>query len=460
MITDRRRPDPHDRGAALVVTMMIVALVVVLATTVMSVTVNNLGSARRSADAALALDAADAGVAQALAYLRRSGVRRLSCSPTCPSNSWGNSSAPTQETINAATRQAYAAWIEQLAPVTATQSGRFRVHSLGTGGKGVRSLEVDVEVATLTSLPLGVFARSVSGGGSASVTRESIFTTGCVWNRSKIDMTAGTIDAAYGIPVAVHSSRYISDSNGHNQNCAVSSGAIHKASACHPDYPYDQDNLGGSLTSTSCSSVQTNHPTYYAPRDLDGDGTTDVNGSWIKDDASLRKLFGISTQAFTSAQLDDLRATARSQGTYFTSATGFTSPDPATTPHAVMFFDLAASNPGAQVDLNNVNGWGRTPGLTAGSAQCLDRSLLIVIDGGNAKLNSNQTMTANLVLTSPAPYGSVDKANGTANFIGTIFADTVNLVGNLDISLDECFLANLSPSLLSASTGDYREIDR
>ena len=41
-------------------------------------------------------------------------------------------------------------------------------------------------------------------------------------------------------------------------------------------------------------------------------------------------------------------------------------------------------------------------------------------------------MVANLVLTSPAPYGYVFKANGTADLIGTIYADTVDLTGTVD----------------------------
>lgn len=462
----RHRPgpgatEPSDRGAALLITMMVVALVVVLGTTIMNVTVNNLGAARRSQDAALALDAADAGVAQALAYLRHSGVHALACSPTCAANPWGNSAAPATETI-LPTGQSYAAWIEQLNAPAGPEPGRYRIHSRGLGGAGVRAVEVDVALGSISSLPLGVFARSVNGGGTATVTRESIFSTGCVYNRSRIAMAAGDIDAAYGIPVAVHSSRYISESNGNNQNCAVSSKVIHKTGPCNVKYPHDQDVQGGSLTSpsSSCAGTQTGYPTYYAPRDLNGDGTIDVDGSWLRDDTSLRALFGIRTQPFTPAELDDLRATARSQGSYFTSASGWTSPNPAVNPHAVLFFDLAQANPGGTVDLNDITGWGRDAALDAGSAECLDRSLLIVVDGGNAKLNSNQRLAANLVLTSSAPYGEVLKANGTASFIGTIYADTVNLVGTLDLSLDACFMSNPSPSLLVATQGSYREIDR
>ena len=52
------------------------------------------------------------------------------------------------------------------------------------------------------------------------------------------------------------------------------------------------------------------------------------------------------------------------------------------------------------------------------------------------------------------------KSNGTSSFIGTIYADNVNLVGTTNISLDECFLANLSPGLLNFELGSYEELDR
>ena len=85
---------------------------------------------------------------------------------------------------------------------------------------------------------------------------------------------------------------------------------------------------------------------------------------------------------------------------------------------------------------------------------------MIVIVGGNAKLNSNQQLFASLFLTSAAPYGQVLKDNGNSRFIGTIYADNVNLVGNSDISIDGCFLANVSPTLLDLSLKNYVEEDR
>ena len=458
----------------MVVTIMVIALVSVITTTAAAVTMNNLGSARSSADAALALDSADAGLAQALAYLRTFGVAEIDCSPTCDSNPYGNEANPASVVLNEDTEQSYEVWIEPVAPLPEHNPGIYTVHSTGYGGSGVRSIEADISLGSLPiGLPMAVVADTVSGGGNAGVSRESIFTTGCVSRRSKIAFAG--IDAAYGIPAAVHSSQYISDSTNTNANCGPSNKDIHQATGggkkggsgtsaayCNAAYPYDQDVLGGDLTGTPCAAAMSTYPEYYAPRDFDGDGQLDVVGSFIRDDETLRELYGIPEEPFTAAQLDTLRAVAQAQGTYFTEASGFTSPDPAVTPNAVMFFDLEADDPGGMVDLNDVDGWGRADNLSADSPQCASRSLLIIIAGGNARLNSNQRMAASIVLTSDAPYGEVVKANGTADLIGTIFASSVAMVGTLNLSLDECFMENISPSLLdtTANVIEYREIDR
>ncbi|MDO9496110.1 MAG: hypothetical protein Q7J48_10445, partial [Nocardioides sp.] len=243
-------PSP-DRGSALVITLMVMALVAVLTTTVLSVTINNLGSTRRSQEAARALDAADAGVTQAMAYLRSAGTRGLACAPACTDNPWGSQATPMQQQVVGSTDQSFAAWIDPLASGSAREK-RFRITSRGLSGDGSRLVQVDV---TLTlrdlGLPLGIFARSVSGAGTPDLDSISIFTTGCVWNRSKIGFS-GSSDAAYGIPPAVHSSKVITDSNGNGSSTCSSNDSrrIHKVAAdsCRAEsdeFRWDQDSLGG-----------------------------------------------------------------------------------------------------------------------------------------------------------------------------------------------------------------------
>jgi Tfp pilus assembly protein PilX len=461
--TGRRRRD--EQGSALIMTLMVLALVTALATTVSVLTINNLQSSWKSQQAGAALNAADAGVAQAMSYLRNNGVRALACSPSCSTNSWGNESSPTRVNLPGKAGQSYSTWIRVLAAFPQNDPGRYRIYSTGeAAGAASRAVSVDVNVTT-TDVPKGIFARTINGGGDASVARESVFSTGCVYNRSKIQMVEGELDAAYGIPIGVHSSQYITDSNGTTQYCPESDRKlIHRTGnknqtevPCNTSYPYDQDRLGGSLVGTPCESTMSTYSDYYGERDLDGDGSIDVRGSWIKDDEALFRLFGIRQPALTQAQIDQLRTIAQSQGNWHQKSTGWASPDE---DNAVMFFDLAQMDPGGTVDLNDITGFSRAENLSSTHPDCTTKSLVIVVDGGNVKLNSNHRLYASLFLTSSAPYGQVLKANGSSEFIGTIYADTVNLTGTADISLDDCFLSNVSPALLDLRMGSYRELDR
>ncbi len=451
----------------MILTMMALVLITGLASTVAVLTIDNLRSSWRAQQAGSAVNAADAGVAQAMTYLRSSGVRDLRCAPSCATNSWGNSTSPTQVTLP--NGESYRVWIEPVSTYPANDPGLYRIHSSGAGGASAsRTVLADVSVTT-SQVPRGIFAHTISGGGSASVTRQSVFSTGCVWERDKIAMAAGEIDLAYGIPIGVHTSDYIATAHGSGQHCsATQSGLIHTTgngnnrtpAPCNATYPYDQDRMGGSLAGTDCASVQTTYPKFYGPQNFDGGADNDVIGSFIKDDATLARLFNLKDPALNPTQLDQLRSIARSQSNYWTSSTGWSTPDE---DNAVMFFDLTkGSDLGGTVDLNRINdtAFGREANLADTDPRCTSRSLLIVVDGGNVKINSNQRLFASLFLTSSAPYGQVVKANGTADFIGTIYADRVNLVGNFDASMDTCFLANTSPALLDFRAGSYREDDR
>ena len=284
-----RRPVPRDQGAALVLTLFATTLAMIVGTTILSVTVGNLRSARLSQDAAAALDAADAGLAQASSHLRTHGVAGISCSPGCPSG-YGSQASPT--VVNLPGGSQYRVWVEALAPLPAHNPGRYVVHSTGRAGDGVREIEAEVSIGTRPlGLPLALFARSFDGGGTGAVFQESILTTGCVWSRGHL--TVSGTDVAYDIPAAVHSSQYVSESNGGNSNCGPSSKAIHKDGPCNASYPHDQSVQGGAYPTGHCKTLTDPYPTYYEARDLNGDGSPDVQGSRIKDEASLRKLFSI-----------------------------------------------------------------------------------------------------------------------------------------------------------------------
>ncbi|MGV8847744.1 hypothetical protein [Tessaracoccus sp.] len=179
--------------------------------------------------------------------------------------------------------------------------------------------------------------------------------------------------------------------------------------------------------------------------------------SLIASDADLFAKYKLTSPPLTDAQLEQLKTVAISQGNYWTSSGGWTSPNEA---NAVMYFDLLRTDPGGQVNLNNVVGFGRAPGLSASDPTCGVKSLVIIITGGNASLNSNQQLAASLFLLGDDPYGKLRKANGTSSFIGTVYANNIDLTGTADMHMDTCFAANLSPSLFDVRTSNYREVDR
>src|SRR3546814_16971163 len=121
-----------------------------LASTSGVVTCNNLQAAWRAQQAGSAVNAADAGVAQAVAHLRSAGVRGLTCSPTCPTNAWGNQASPTEINLDGAAEQGYAAWIEPVAPFPANDPGLYRIHSTGTAkGAASRRVVADAQVSSI-----------------------------------------------------------------------------------------------------------------------------------------------------------------------------------------------------------------------------------------------------------------------------------------------------------------------
>lgn len=445
----RRATFNNDSGAALLTVIMMLALVSALTLSLAVVTTTNLGSAKLAQQSGAALNAGDAGVAQAVSYMRENGVKTINdCSPTCASNPWGNKNDPAKVTIPGKGGQKFEVWIQPLVKYPANKVGYYRIHSKGiAGGPAGRVIEMDTEVTSI-KVPIGVMADSVNGGGNAEVHREAILSTGCVYKRSKIEFEGN--DIAYGIPASVHTSQLINDDQGSGKYCPSSNKLIHPKTGtpatryCNITYPFDQDSNGGDLTGTSC--YRRHNGTY-------------PETSLIEDDADLFKKFNISSypQIFTQAQLDQLKTIASSQGNYYTDAT-YTAP---TAPNSVMYFDLAKSDPGGMVNLNGLSPtWSRATGLAASDSACAPKSLIIIIEGGNARLNSNSTVFASTFLLSKDPYGNVTKANGTSTYIGTMYANNLDLTGTADLHMDECFIANPSPALTQVRTFNYREVDR
>jgi hypothetical protein len=461
----------------MILMMLVMALVLALGATATSVSIGNLRGSSSAQSAGTALDSAEAGIAQAMTYLRTYGTRKLRCSPTCTTNPWNPptaSSPGSPVSANVAGGGRWEAWIKPIPPNTASVPGKFLIHSTGTaGGPAQRILETEVTVAPI-DLPKAIFGRTINLVGGVNVQNMSVFSTGCVYKRDhlNLDATAG-LDLAYGVPPGAHSSQIITESNGSGQFCSGTARPIHNSllgalGVCNTAYPYDQDRLGGSFVSllnllpipllpSVCSAltgVDAYKPHYVGPGPTD----VDVSGSFIRDDAALFKSFGIKRPALSDAEIEQLRMTAQAQGNYYESTAGWSNP---TAPHSVLFFDLGNAGSNRTVDLDQLSTslFSRLK-LDATSPLCLDASLLIVIVGGDAKLASNTQLAASIYLGSGAPYGKLQKSNGTSNHIGMMYADTMDLTGTLNVSLDTCYLENPPPSLFSITPGTYRELDR
>lgn len=443
----------RDEGTAMILTLMVMALVTVLGTTVLNVTINNLSATRQSEDSARALDAADAGLTQSVARLRSQGVRGLGSTP-CTTDGWRGTPPLISQSVPGGGGQTYQTWIAQC--VSSTSGIRKTlVTSRGAAGRGVRVLQEQVSLTIPHGLPLGAFGRSLESNGTPDLNGISLFSTGCVWSRSALDFH-GSTDLAYNIPAAVHTSKIITDSNGTGANCpATDSKRIHSttASQCQPATGatrYDQDSLGG-----PCAALETAYPTYYGAQDTNGDGIAEVQGTKIADDQTLFDLFNIAPDPFTPTQLIDLRAVAKTQGSYYVnsaSASSYAVPDPTAYPDAVLYFDFKGSAIGSTVNLDKLaTTW--PPSTT-----CAARSLLVVIDNGNASMNGNSGVAATVVLTSRT-YGTF-QTRGTSTLVGSVFANTLDLGGTANLKFDACSVSNLSPRLFIATTSAYLELDR
>jgi Tfp pilus assembly protein PilX len=453
------RSSLDDSGAALVITLMVMALVAALTTTVATLTIRNLQSARLSQQGGVAVGAAGAGVAQAVSFLRVNGVNALCpaatthnprtgvfnsgfdlATQTCVTNLADANNLPNATPVPG---QPYRVVIVTRAAYPTNGVGSYTVYSKGVGAeRAARFVAADITV-TGGGAPRGsaFFGNAILGSGNVTV-NQSVFTTGCVYNRRNITMNTSGRDA-YGLPPAFHSAQIITDDNGSTTNCVRTSKAIHNSGACAPSEPFDQDALGGSLAATGCASSP--------PRPSDVPAETWAQyypeGSKISSPQMLLSLFGIKNPPLSQADIDRLRAIATSQGNFKTSASNADVWPSGS--QAVLFYDL--TNSSGNVNLNTIRGFGHTAG------SCPNRSLVVVVVGGGTVFPSGAALVASVFVTTPDMTYS---ANGGV-LVGAVYADKISLGGNAISSQEaqKCADSNPSPTLLDFNVTTYREID-
>ena len=437
---------PADSGAALILTLLVMVVVGGLATSITVMTVNNLQSASLARSGGVAVDAADAGIAEAVAYLRSNSLNRL-CPPTSPNPTASTFSGfdlrtqacgKTLADAGQLTGLPYAVIIGTTVKYGPSTPGEYTIVSRGYGpGRAQRLVSAKVRIQGGGAAPLAFQGNTVRFTGQTDMDGQSIFARGCVFKRDMLKMT-GT--DAFGLPAAVHAEGAITEDQESTANCLSPSPskAIHTAStpcnttASHPDYKFDQDPRGGALpTGSPCLPTAVGLAAkYYA------------NGSRLSP-GDLQTVYSIKHPPLSTEEIDNLKAIAQSQGNYRTTG-GVVTP---IGDNAVLFYENVAD-----INLNDIQGFRNT-------ATCANHSLLIVVKGGNVTWtanSSNALIASVMVVTEDKQF----LANG-GGIIGSVYADKIVLGGSAIVSgvARDCAATNPSPSLLDFSVLSYREID-
>ena len=484
----RARMQNDDRGVGMITVILVMAVLSALVLTATALTINNVENTRRDRQSLAAMATSEAGVAQAILHLRTGSLSQLTC-PEPPAGSapgagctgatasWTSALNPKEIRLDGIAGSCisqidcFKVWIGTVRAYTPRCAERrlsppqgcfgiYRVHSLGVSGNGpgARKLAVDIKVSPY-SYPLGVFSeQAFSGNGNVGIHSESIFTAGCMSNRQddssagsgtqfEYDSAAGRskLDLFYDQPTAAHAVGNVSTSN---TSCGSGSGGgpIHTSAACNSTFKYDQDGSGAVGTDL-----------------VSGDA---CYGKYVRSDGSKYPLsskftlsdlqnLGYRPRGLTDAQYDALKAQAQGEGTYNLAtssvsaqltnlvAAGVTSP--------VLYWDNGAVSLGSG---DFPASFKRAIDQTAG---CASNSVTIVVIGSSLGYDGGNSAPF-LVSAIFVPDGSLT-GQGGINTIGTIFAKTVDLGGNPDFHLDECFASNPPGASLDAQVINFREDD-
>lgn len=439
----------EQTGSAMVMTLLVMAVLTSIGGAVFVIGLNNMQNSARDRLQGRAFSSSEAGIAQALAFIRTNGMGTLRCdeAPTGPSlpppsdctKLWGKNNP---KVISLTGGRQYSVWFQRIqgfAP-PANKSATFVVHATGTAGTGpgLRKVDQTIVVRPL-SYPIGIYADDIVDAGTPQVRKESLFSQDCVTGREK--MTFVGDDPYYGIPASAHSTQYVAEkvnsgcSNNNSNNIHRPRPPITNPGPCNVTYRYDQDALGADLTGTTCQGLP---PPAYPQTSF-----FDVN--------ALKALGYVNPRGLTDAEYAALKSKAQEQGTYFTNDK-FPNPDePPAYPNAVYYWNL---RPGGgtveiQTELNEY-----------GASHCGERSIVIVVEGGDLHMNAG----ADLVGAIFVPDGNY-RGNGNHAVIGTLYARTIDkLTGTADFTLEgptsNCFFDNMPGGLLSVTSTRFRELDR
>lgn len=473
-----RRPTRRDdTGAALLTVLGIGAVLTAFAVTASTLSINNLRNTVRDKQATSALATSEAGVAEAIEFLRSSArLGSLDCmepvpavdpgtSPAHPcyrtTMSWTSKKNPMQVPVDGGSvpcqpsATCYKVWISTVTPYhpITSPTGTYVIHSTGKFGTGPASRSVEVKVdARPYPFPVGVFAERFTGSGGTGVSRESVFSLNCIEGRtSDVSGTSGLrfsgdLDLAHDRPPSAHSVSDISTGN-----CGQSSRYLHSAgSPCNTSLPayYDRSGSGGDLTSTVCHRRWTSPMTGRKYPETSRFTTTDLQAA------------GYRPRGLSDSVYALLESRARAAGTYFESTTAnpYNALNALGGAQAVLYYKVPV---GSKVTLGPTNlplVYNRQESDTT----CGGTTLIIVVEGGDLTLNSigngNTTPVTGLIASIFVPDGAYSGQGGVW-IIGTLFAKEAKLAGTQDFRLDQCWVRNPPSAIVDVQVKSFREDD-
>lgn len=456
-----------EAGAAMVIVLLVMVVLSAIGFTMTNVALGNLNNAGRDRVGGKAFGAAEAGVAQAVAYLRRNGVNELA------TVDWGLGG----HIVTAASGVDYTVSITAVTPLdigNGVREGVYLIRSTGTAGAGPgpgqQVVEETVSVRPF-DFPLGIFTeQNLTASGQVPIFTESVLSRGCINDRDKLTFTGD--DAAYkdalGNPVkaAAHAAGYITTRNSCSANPTSDNQRIHLSASpkyCSPAYPYDQDALGGPLndpgSDQSCNNAPNQYSDYIDPTNpsLGAEKTSEFTVE------KLETVYGYKTRGLSDAQYSALKNKAKGDKTYFTSASITLQASSVLLPCAVapcvnggpaikypvLYFKLAA---GSTVKFQNTDLPGYTYPTSDNPCPALP-SVIIIVEGGNLQFAGNAGITGSVFV----PDGNFDFQAG--EIVGTVFAKTLQLTGNSKMRQTQCSLKNMSGGLLTVDSQRFHQDD-
>lgn len=464
----------------MIVSLLVLVVLSGLGAIIFTTATSNLENSGRDRIAGGAMGTAEAGIAEALAYMRVHGTGLLTCdapstSSTLCSNDWGYN-YPTAgaggHRINLPGGRIYKVWIQRIrafTPGASPPEGKYKIHSVGTQGVGPGARTITTEVTVKPhNYPLAVFGKDfVRNGGNTQMERISLFARGCVGKRDRLLFDESQNDLAYpSLVPGAHSTLWISNSqvgSAADADCSATERQnIHRSTTSNPagpgpcswsndnkyNYKFDQDAQGGSLTGTACDPINnlnrglpTPPGSFFDENALRSYGYSEPRGLPADQYAALAQ------QAQTQGNFYDCVSVPRSSGCNSSGdLTGFSAISGSTLPNAVVYVKLAPAKT-FTISPSLITGYGEST--------CGQRSVVLVVEGGDLHVNN----TVDMVGATFVPDGRAF-VNGAANIIGTLFAKSVFLNGTgAKFALKSCFFQNM-PGLQIVSPSNFAEVDR